>query len=30
MNNIVVMPITKIKKKCLCCGKEMEIYSYIE
>lgn len=28
--DIVFMPVTKIKKKCLCCGKEMEIEPYIE
>lgn len=28
--DIVIMPVTKIKKKCLCCGKEMEIEPYIE
>lgn len=28
--DIIVMPVTKIKKKCLCCGKEMEIEPYIE
>lgn len=28
--DIDVMPVTKIKKKCLCCGKEMEIEPYIE
>ena len=28
--DIYVMPVTKIKKKCLCCGKEMEIEPYIE
>ena len=28
--DIIVMPVTKIKKKCLCCGKEMKIEPYIE
>lgn len=27
--DIVIMPVTKIKKKCLCCGKEMEIEPYL-
>ena len=26
----MIMPMTKIKKKCLCCGKEMEIFPYEE
>ena len=26
MSDIVVMPIEKIKKKCLCCGEEMELF----
>lgn len=30
MSDVVVRPIEKIKKKCLCCGKEMEIFPYIE
>ena len=30
MSDIVVMPIEKIKKKCLCCGEEMEIFPYTE
>ena len=30
MSDIVVRPIEKIKKKCLCCGKEMEIFPYVE
>lgn len=28
--DIVVMPVTKIKKRCLCCGEEMEIDPYIK
>ena len=28
MSDIVVMPMTKIKKKCLCRGKEMELFIY--
>lgn len=28
--DIVIMPVTKIKKKCLCCGKEIEIEPYLE
>lgn len=27
-DDLVVMPLVKIKKKCLCCGKEMEIFPY--
>lgn len=30
MIDIVVRPMEKIKKKCLCCGKEMELEPYIE
>lgn len=30
MSDIIVNPIEKIKKKCLCCGKEMEIFPYVE
>ena len=30
MSNIIVRQIEKIKKKCLCCGKEMELEPYIE
>lgn len=30
MSDIVVRPIEKIKKKCLCCNKEMEIFPYEE
>lgn len=30
MSDIVVRPIEKIKKKCLCCGKEMELEWYME
>lgn len=30
MSDIIIRPIEKIKKKCLCCGEEMEIFSYIE
>ena len=26
----MIMPMAKIKKKCLCCGKEMEIFPYEE
>jgi hypothetical protein len=28
--NYVIFPVKKIKKKCLCCGKEMELEPYIE
>ena len=28
MSNIVIKPITKIKKKCLCCKNEMELFLY--
>ena len=28
MSDIVVMPIEKIKKKCLCCKNEMELFLY--
>lgn len=27
---IIVRPFEKIKKKCLCCGEEMEIFPYEE
>ena len=27
-SDIVVMPIERIKKKCLCCGNEMELFVY--
>lgn len=30
MSDVVVRPIEKIKKKCLCCGNEMEIFPYEE
>ena len=30
MTDIVVRPIEKIKKKCLCCGEKMEIFPYTE
>ena len=30
MNDVVVMQMGKIKRKCLCCGKEMELEPYIE
>ena len=30
MSDIVIRPIEKIKKKCLCCGEEMEIFPYTE
>ena len=30
MTDIVVRPIEKIKKKCLCCKNEMELEPYIE
>ena len=30
MSDIVIRPIERIKKKCLCCGKEMELEPYIE
>ena len=29
-NDVVIRPIEKIKKKCLCCGEEMEIFPYTE
>lgn len=28
MNELIYRPIEKIKKKCLCCGKEMEFFIY--
>lgn len=28
MSDIVIRPIEKIKKKCLCCSKEMELFVY--
>lgn len=28
--NYIILPVKKIKKKCLCCGKEMELEPYIE
>ena len=28
MTDFVVVPIEKIKRKCLCCGDEMEIFPY--
>ena len=28
MSDIVIRPIEKIKKKCLCCGNEMELVVY--
>ena len=28
MNELIYRPIEKIKKKCLCCGKEMELFLY--
>lgn len=28
MSDIVIRPIERIKKKCLCCGKEMELFVY--
>ena len=28
MSDIVIRPIERIKKKCLCCGKEMELFLY--
>lgn len=27
-DDLVVMPINKIKRNCLCCGKEMEVFPY--
>ena len=30
MSDIVIRPIERIKKKCLCCGNEMELEPYIE
>ena len=29
-SDIIIRPIEKIKKKCLCCNKEMEIFPYEE
>lgn len=28
MSDIVIRPIEKIKRKCLCCGEEMELFIY--
>lgn len=28
LSNLVVRPIEKIKKRCLCCGNEMELFLY--
>ena len=28
MSELIVGPIEKIKKKCLCCGEEMELFVY--
>ena len=28
MSDIVIRPIERIKKKCLCCDKEMKIFIY--
>lgn len=28
MSDIVIRPIEKIKKNCICCGKETEIFPY--
>ena len=28
MSDIVIRPIERIKKKCLCCGNEMELFVY--
>ena len=30
MSDIVIRPIERIKKKCLCCGEEMELFIYEE
>lgn len=30
MSELIVRPIKKIKKKCLCCSEEMELEPYIE
>ena len=30
MSDVVIRPIERIKKKCLCCGNEMELYPYVE
>ena len=30
MSDVVIRPIERIKKKCLCCGNEMELEPYIE
>lgn len=30
MSDIIIRPIEKVKKKCLCCGEEIEIFPYIE
>lgn len=28
MSEWIIMPIERIKKKCLCCGNEMELFIY--
>ena len=28
MSDVVIRPIERIKKKCLCCGNEMELFVY--
>ena len=30
ISDVIISPILKIKKKCLCCGEEMELYPYVE
>ena len=30
MNNFVIMPIEKQNRKCLCCGKEFKVESFVE
>ena len=30
ISDVITSPILKIKKKCLCCGEEMELYPYVE
>lgn len=29
-SKLIAIPMEKIKRKCLCCGKEMELEPYIE
>ena len=30
ISDVIVNPIVKVRKRCLCCGEEMEIFPYIE